>query len=143
MTEGTALREQLEPARSPASAQHAPDTSPAGPAIPAAPPAMVWGSAAQTREAKLRRRYPTIEDLRKRAKRRVPSFAYDYVDGAAGAHEPGAARNLAALDAVEIVPRFGVENGPRPIEVELFGRHYAAPVGIAPMGLPGMEPKAW
>ena len=67
-----------------------------------------------------------------------PSFGFDYVDGAAGADEPGAARNLAALAAIEVVPRFGVDNAPRPIEVELFGKRYAAPVGIAPMGLPGL-----
>lgn len=105
---------------------------------PAVPPPMVWGSAAKSREARLRRRYPTIEDLRRAAKRRVPRFAFDYVDGAAGAQEPGAARNLAALAAIEVVPRFGVENAPVPIEVELFGRRYAAPIGIAPMGLPGL-----
>ena len=45
-------------------------------------------------------RYPTIEDLRKRARRRVPRFAFDYVDGAAGAGETCMARNAAALDAV-------------------------------------------
>lgn len=83
-------------------------------------------------------RYPTIEDLRKRARRRVPRFAFDYVDGAAGAGETCKTRNAAALDAVELVPRYGVENFTADTEVELFGRRYAAPVAIAPMGLPGL-----
>ncbi len=83
-------------------------------------------------------RYPTIEDLRKRARRRVPRFAFDYVDGAAGAGETCMARNAAALDAVELVPRYGVENFKADTEVELFGQRYAAPVAIAPMGLPGL-----
>ncbi len=83
-------------------------------------------------------RYPTIEDLRKRARRRVPRFAFDYVDGAAGAGETCMARNAAALDAVELVPRYGVENFTADMEVELFGQRYAAPVAIAPMGLPGL-----
>ncbi len=83
-------------------------------------------------------RYPTIDDLRKRARRRVPRFAFDYVDGAAGAGETGKARNAAALDAVELVPRYGIENFKADMEVELFGRRFAAPVAIAPMGLPGM-----
>jgi L-lactate dehydrogenase (cytochrome) len=83
-------------------------------------------------------RYPTIMDLRKRARRRVPRFAFDYVDGAAGAGETGLARNAAALDAIELVPRYGLENFKADMEVELFGRTFAAPVGIAPMGLPGM-----
>ncbi|HEX2216918.1 MAG TPA: hypothetical protein VHG27_09565, partial [Xanthobacteraceae bacterium] len=76
-------------------------------AVSPAPP-VAWGSAARTREGQLRRRYPTIEDLRRRARRRVPSFGFDYVDGGAGETEPGVERNRAALDAVEIVPRFGV-----------------------------------
>ena len=83
-------------------------------------------------------RYPTISDLRKRARRRVPRFAFDYVDGAAGAGETGMRRNAAALDAVELVPRYGLDNFKADMEVELFGRRFAAPVGIAPMGLPGM-----
>ena len=83
-------------------------------------------------------RYPTVEDLRRRARRRVPRFAFDYVDGAAGAGETCMARNAAALDAVELVPRYGVENFKADIEVELFGQRYAAPVAIAPMGLPGL-----
>lgn len=83
-------------------------------------------------------RYPTIADLRARARRRVPRFAFDYVDGAAGAEEGGKSRNAAALDAVELVPRYGIENFKADMSVELFGRRFAAPVAIAPMGLPGM-----
>lgn len=87
---------------------------------------------------KLKLRYPTIEDLRKRARRRVPRFSFDYVDGAAGSGETNMIRNAAALDAVQLVPRYGVENFTADMSVELFGRSYAAPVGIAPMGLPGL-----
>lgn len=83
-------------------------------------------------------RYPTIEDLRKRARRRVPRFAFDYVDGAAGEGEIGMLRNAAALDAVELVPRYGKENYKADMEVELFGRRFAAPIAVAPMGLPGL-----
>jgi L-lactate dehydrogenase (cytochrome) len=101
-------------------------------------PVQAWGAGARTRDALLKRRYPTIEDLRRRARRRVPSFGFDYVEGGAGTTEAGVARNSAALDAVEIVPRFGMDNFVPSIEVELFGRRYAAPVGIAPMGLPGL-----
>lgn len=100
--------------------------------------AQAWGAGARTREAMLKRRYPTIDDLRHRARRRVPSFGFDYVEGGAGATESGVARNAAALDAVEIVPRFGMDNFSPSIEVDLFGRRYAAPIGIAPMGLPGL-----
>ena len=35
------------------------------------------------RASRLRRRFPTIDDLRRRARRRVPRFAFDFVDGGA------------------------------------------------------------
>src|SRR5262249_57641070 len=88
---------------------------------------------------KLHRRFPTIFYLRKRARRHVPNFAFEYMDGGAGA-DGGIARNWSALDAVELVPRYGVTSGLPPVDVELFGRRYAAPVGIAPMGGPAI---AW
>ncbi len=100
----------------------------------AAPPQ----TAAQKRTQELRLRYPTVEDLRRRAARRSPRFAFDYVDGAAGELEEGKARNAAALDAIEMVPRFGLDNFKADMEVELFGKRYALPTAIAPMGMPGM-----
>lgn len=85
----------------------------------------------------LRRRFPTIGHLRRHARRRIPRFAFEYSDGGAGA-DKGIARNWAALDAVELVPRYGVMPSLPPCEVELFGRRYAAPIGIAPMGGPAL-----
>jgi len=85
----------------------------------------------------LRRRFPTIAYLREHARHHIPSFAFEYCDGGAGA-DKGIARNWAALDAVELVPRYGVMPSLPPCEVELFGRRYAAPVGIAPMGGPAL-----
>lgn len=83
-------------------------------------------------------KYPTIDDLRGRAERRTPRFAFDYVDGAVGATELNMKRNAAALDAVEIVPRYGIENFTADTEVELFGETYGMPVAIAPMGIPSL-----
>lgn len=85
----------------------------------------------------LRRHYPTIEYLRRAARRRIPNFAYEYSDGGAGS-DKGIARNWAALDAVELVPRYGVMPSLPPCEVKLFGRHYAAPIGVPPMGGPAL-----
>ena len=87
----------------------------------------------------LHRRYPTIGHLRRGARRHVPFFAYEYMDGGAGA-DGGIARNWNALDAVELVPRYGVVPTLPPTDVELFGRPYAAPLGVAPMGGPSI---AW
>ena len=86
---------------------------------------------------KLRQQFPTVAYLRKQARTRIPYFAFEYGDGGAGS-DTGIAHNWAALDAVELVPRYGVMPALPGIEVELFGRRYAAPLGIAPMGGPAI-----
>ncbi len=58
------------------------------------------------------------------------------MDGGAGA-DGGIRRNWAALDAVEMAPRYGNVVAPPPAHTTLFGRPYAAPLGIAPIGGPG------
>jgi isopentenyl diphosphate isomerase/L-lactate dehydrogenase-like FMN-dependent dehydrogenase len=88
------------------------------------------------KEARLRERFPTVHYLRQQAQRRLPRFSFDYMDGGAGT-DGGIARNAAALDAVELVPRYGCDAGPAATDVTLFGRRYAAPIGVAPMGLSG------
>jgi (S)-mandelate dehydrogenase len=91
----------------------------------------------ETRAARLRRRFPTIEDLRARARRRVPRFAFDFIDGGAN-DETCVARNVSAFRAVELLPRYCVDTKGASTEVELFGMRYAAPIGMAPMGSPGL-----
>ncbi len=87
--------------------------------------------------AKLKARFPTIAHLRQHARRHIPHFAFEYCDGGAGT-DTGIAHNWAALDAVELVPRYGVMPSLPPVDVELFGRKYAAPIGVPPMGGPAL-----
>jgi len=96
------------------------------------------GEGANPRYAALYRRYPTIDYLRRGARRRLPHFAFEYSDGGSGKDDSGIMRNWAALDAVEMVPRYGVMPALPPCAVELFGRRYAAPIGISPMGGPAI-----
>jgi len=96
------------------------------------------GKNANPRYAALYRHYPTIDYLRRRARHHLPHFAYEYSDGGSGKDDAGIKRNWAALDAVELVPRYGVMPSLPPCDVELFGRQYAAPIGIAPMGGPAI-----
>jgi (S)-mandelate dehydrogenase len=98
----------------------------------------VAGNNANPRYAELYRHYPTIDYLRRAARRRLPHFAFEYSDGGSGKDDAGIRRNWAALDAVELVPRYGVMPSLPQCEVELFGRRYAAPIGIAPMGGPAI-----
>jgi isopentenyl diphosphate isomerase/L-lactate dehydrogenase-like FMN-dependent dehydrogenase len=90
-----------------------------------------------SRFERLHRRFPTVAYLRRHARRHIPRFAFEYMDGGAGS-DGGIARNWAALDCVELVPCYGVTTALPPVDVELFGKRYAAPVGIAPMGGPSI-----
>jgi (S)-mandelate dehydrogenase len=85
----------------------------------------------------LYRRFPTLPLMRKAARRKLPHFAFEYLDGGAG-EDSGIARNWGALDAVEVFPRYGVSKDLPAIETELFGRRYAGPIGVAPMGSPSL-----
>jgi isopentenyl diphosphate isomerase/L-lactate dehydrogenase-like FMN-dependent dehydrogenase len=85
----------------------------------------------------LHRRFPTVAYLRRQARRKLPRFAFEYCDGGAGA-DGGIARNWNALDAVELVPRYGVTTALPPVDVQLFGKRYSAPIGVAPMGGPSL-----
>jgi L-lactate dehydrogenase (cytochrome) len=83
------------------------------------------------------KRFPTTAWMRQAALRNVPRFAYEYGDTGAG-NDIGITHNWAAFDSIKIVPRYGVTNTLPPVDVELFGRRYAAPIGIAPMGGPSI-----
>ncbi|MBX6381010.1 MAG: alpha-hydroxy-acid oxidizing protein [Thermoflavifilum aggregans] len=82
-------------------------------------------------------RYPSVEDLRKRAKRRIPRFAFDYLDGGCN-EEINLIKNTDELRKVELLPTYikqydGVDMG-----VKLWEKEYSAPFGIAPVGLQGL-----
>ena len=82
-------------------------------------------------------RYPAIVDLARRAKRRMPHFAWEYLDSGTGADE-GLDRNRTALTNVRLVPKFMKGRISPSLETTLFGRTYATPFGISPVGLTGL-----
>ena len=100
-------------------------------------PASPYNPADNPRFSALHRRFPTVAYLRRHARRQVPRFAFEYMDGGAGG-DGGVARNSHALDAVELVPRYGITTALPPVDVELFGKRYSAPIGVAPMGGPSL-----
>src|SRR5262249_23620320 len=101
------------------------------------PAAKDYTPADNPRFVKLHRRFPTVADLRKHAPHHAPRFAFEYLDGGAGA-DGGIPRNWNALDAMELVPRYGMTTALPPVGVDVFGKHYAAPLGVAPMGGPSI-----
>lgn len=86
--------------------------------------------------------YPGIDDLRARARQRIPRFAFEYLDG--GCNEDiNLHKNTAELREVELKPYYLSQHSGSDLKTALFGQVYDAPFGIAPVGLQGlMWPKA-
>jgi isopentenyl diphosphate isomerase/L-lactate dehydrogenase-like FMN-dependent dehydrogenase len=87
--------------------------------------------------ASLLARAASVADLKKRARRRIPRFAFDYLEGGCN-QEIALARNRSALDAIVMEPRYLEDCAPPDLSVALFGRRYDAPIGVAPVGLGGL-----
>ncbi|PRA04467.1 alpha-hydroxy-acid oxidizing enzyme [Arthrobacter sp. MYb229] len=72
-------------------------------------------------------------DLRRIAKRRTPTAAFDYVDGAAG-NEITATRAREVFDSVELLPRILHGTAEADLSTQIAGAPSALPFGIAPTG---------
>lgn len=81
--------------------------------------------------------YPSIDDLRRRARQRIPRFAFEYLDGGCN-EDVNLHKNTAELRAVEVKPYYLGKYGRSDLKTELFGHVYDAPFGIAPVGLQGL-----
>ncbi|MXQ07407.1 alpha-hydroxy-acid oxidizing protein [Alphaproteobacteria bacterium GH1-50] len=79
-------------------------------------------------------RAASIDDLRQMAKRRIPRFAFDLVDGGAES-ERNLRRNSEAFEDVQLTPRYMVDVSKLDTETELFGQRFALPFGMAPIGM--------
>lgn len=78
-----------------------------------------------------------IADLREIARRRVPGFVFEYVEG--GAEDEVTLRgNREALESLRFVPQTLVRTADRHYRSTLCGRESAAPLLIAPTGGNGM-----
>ena len=85
----------------------------------------------------LMNRYPSVADLRRRARRRIPHFAWEYLDSGTGADEC-VQRNREALAAVTLIPQFMKGVFEPDISTTLFGVRYGTPFGVSPVGLTGL-----
>ena len=81
--------------------------------------------------------YPEINDLKKRAKGRVPHVSWEYLNCGTG-DERGVLRNEEGLAQVTLLPRFMKGYQEPELSTTLFGRRYDAPFGVAPIGLTGL-----
>jgi L-lactate dehydrogenase (cytochrome) len=82
-------------------------------------------------------RYPSIADLKKKAKSRIPKFAFDYLEGGCN-EEVNLAKNENDFHNVELMPQYLKQYNGVDTSTELFGHRYDAPFGISPIGLQGL-----
>lgn len=79
-------------------------------------------------------RAASIDDLRLRAKARIPRFAFDLVDGGAE-DERNMRRNTEAFEEIELTPRYMVDVSNIDTRATVFGQTFDSPFGMAPIGM--------
>ena len=83
------------------------------------------------------RNYPTIESLKVKAKKNIPEFAFDYLDGGCN-NEENLNRNIQDLKEIILEPRYLRNYKSSSTKTTLFGVEYDVPFGISPVGLQGL-----
>jgi L-lactate dehydrogenase (cytochrome) len=79
----------------------------------------------------------SIEDLRQRARRRLPQAVFDFIDG--GAHDERSLRaNREDFDRLCLLPRVLTDVSKRDPSTTLLGEPIALPLVVAPTGLAGL-----
>ena len=81
--------------------------------------------------------YPSIDDLRNKAKSKIPRFAFEYLDGGCN-EDVNLFRNTDDIRALELLPFYIRDFKETSLKTNLFGHTYDAPFGIAPVGLQGL-----
>lgn len=85
----------------------------------------------------INKKYPSVYDLRERAKKKIPRFAFEYLDGGCN-EDVNLHKNTADIRDVELLPYYLSKHTQSDMKTELFGHTYDAPLGIAPVGLQGL-----
>ena len=83
------------------------------------------------------RDYPTIDLLRAKARKNIPEFAFNYLDGGCN-NEENLNRNIHDLKQIILEPKYLRNYNCSSIKTKLFGLEYDAPFGISPVGLQGL-----
>src|SRR5271170_6307932 len=80
----------------------------------------------------------SVLDYRELARRRLPHFLFEYIDGGSYA-EVTLRRNVADLEAIALRQRVMRNVANLQLSTELFGRRQSLPIGLAPIGLAGLN----
>lgn len=83
------------------------------------------------------RKFPELIDLKEHAKRRMPFFAFEYLDSGTG-REAAKRRNRQDMDAILLMPSILHGEFKPDLSVTLFGKTFKLPFGISPVGMSGL-----
>lgn len=78
---------------------------------------------------KFNTKYPSIDDLREKAKKKIPKFAFEYLDGGCN-EDVNLHRNTSELREVQLKPNYLRNHGGSSIKTKLFGIEYDAPLEL-------------
>lgn len=93
--------------------------------------------AAQSRAMSLHSRFPGVSDLKRKAKRRIPHFVWEYLDSATG-EERTKSRNRDKLDEVMFAPSILHGEFTPDLTTRFLGHDFPVPIGISPIGMSGL-----
>jgi len=83
-------------------------------------------------------RFPSIPDLERAGKQRIPKFAWDYMAGGIG-REHVLRDNISHLDKVKLCPRYLTAEADNPeTQQTILGQTFDYPFVVAPIGLSGI-----
>jgi L-lactate dehydrogenase (cytochrome) len=80
---------------------------------------------------KINTKYPSIDDLRAKARKKIPKFAFEYLDGGCN-EDVNLHRNTSKLRAVQLKPNYLRDHAGSSQKTTLFGVEYDAPFGFRP-----------
>lgn len=78
--------------------------------------------------------YPSIGHLKKRAEKRMPKFAFEYLTEGCN-DDLNVDKNTSDIRKIELMPYYLRGHEKSSIKKTLFGHEYDAPIGICPIGL--------
>ena len=82
-------------------------------------------------------RYPSLDYLKQRAKRRLPHFVWEFLDSGTGS-DAARSRNRRDLDNKLLMPSILHGELTPDLRVDILGQSYDLPVGVAPVGMAGL-----
>lgn len=82
-------------------------------------------------------KYPALVDLERKAKRRIPEVAWEYLQSGTG-DEEAVNRNRLGFNKILLNPRFMKGEISPQLNRNILGQNFDLPFGIAPIGLSGL-----